>query len=178
MCVWVFHFGHCGLTRPHSFCLFPPPPKVSNSFYASQKKTLEINPRHPLIKGLLERVKASEAKKEEAGDDEEFKEDPTLVDTAQVLLDTARLRSGFLLDNSVEFAQRIERMLRVSNGVDLDAKVEEEPQFEEDKKDEDDDEEGDEEGDEEVGDDEDDSEETKSEEKKDDDEEPEPKDEL
>lgn len=122
----------------------------SNSFYATQKKTLEINPRHPLIKGMLERLKAHEAKVEEAGEGEEVKPDPTLEDSAQVLLDTARLRSGFLLQDSVGFAQRIERMLRVNVGVDLDAKVEEEPQFEEDKKEAADDE--DEEGEEEVAD--------------------------
>lgn len=29
------------------------------SYYLSQKKTLEINPRHPLIKELLRRVEAS-----------------------------------------------------------------------------------------------------------------------
>lgn len=30
-----------------------------NSYYASQKKTFEINPRHPLIKDMLRRVKVS-----------------------------------------------------------------------------------------------------------------------
>jgi len=32
----------------------------SFSYYANQKKTLEINPRHPLIKNLLEKVEVSD----------------------------------------------------------------------------------------------------------------------
>lgn len=31
-----------------------------NSYYASQKKTFEINPRHPLIRDMLRRVKVSD----------------------------------------------------------------------------------------------------------------------
>jgi heat shock protein beta len=40
-----------------------------------------------------------------------------------VLLDTARLRSGFTLSDSVSFAQRIERMVRLSVGVAVDEPV-------------------------------------------------------
>ena len=95
----------------------------SASFYATQKKTLEINPRHPLVRALLTKAKTETAKAE---DDEK---DQTLVNSARVLLDTARLRSGFSLTDSVEFAKRIERMLRVNMGVDLDAQVEAEPEL-------------------------------------------------
>jgi len=114
---------------------------VGGSFYATQKKTLEINPRHPLIKKMLERVKAQEASQgdDDTTEDDEIPDgerkphvrDEALEDTAKVLLDTARLRSGYALQDSVTFAQRIERMLRLSTGVDLDAKVEDEPQYEE-----------------------------------------------
>jgi heat shock protein beta len=110
---------------------------ASSNFYATQKKTLEINPRHPLIKNLLDRAaKVAEAEEDE---DEDYS-DTTLEDTARVLLDTARLRSGYTLDNSVDFASRIERMLRVSAGVDVDAEVEPEPVFAEDDDDEEDEE--------------------------------------
>ncbi len=40
-----------------------------------------------------------------------------------MLLDTARLRSGFSLQDSVGFAQRIERMVRLSIGVPVDEQV-------------------------------------------------------
>ena len=54
----------------------------------------------------------------------------TTSDLAMVMLDTARLRSGFMLKDSVKFATRIETMLRLGLGVDLNAKVDEEPVFE------------------------------------------------
>lgn len=38
-------------------------PQLFYRYYLSQKKTLEINPRHPLIKELLKRVE------EDTGDD-------------------------------------------------------------------------------------------------------------
>jgi len=94
-----------------------------NSFYATQKKTLEINPRHPLIKELNHRVQKN-------------KEDTTTKDLANVLFETATLRSGFSLQETASFAERIERMLRLSLDVPLDAKVEEEPQPEPVKEDE------------------------------------------
>jgi len=86
-----------------------------NSFYATQKKTLEINPRHPLIRELNARVTKN-------------KEDQTTKDLANVLFETATLRSGYNLGETAEFAERIERMLRLSLDVPLDAKVEEEPE--------------------------------------------------
>lgn len=99
-----------------------------NSFYATQKKTLEINPRHPLIKELNHRVQKD-------------KTETTTKDLANVLFETATLRSGFLLPETASFAERIERMLRLSLDVPLDAKVEEEPEPEPVKEEEADDEE-------------------------------------
>ncbi|XP_044533347.1 endoplasmin [Gracilinanus agilis] len=88
---------------------------ISANYYASQKKTLEINPRHPLIKDMLRRVKEDE-------------DDKTVLDLAVVLFETATLRSGYLLPNTKEYGDRIERMLRLSLNIDPDAKVEEEPE--------------------------------------------------
>jgi len=95
----------------------------SQDYYTKQKKTLEINPRHPLIKKLKEKVAEIDGKD---SDSAEYK---TTADLAHIMLDTARLRSGFLLKDSVAFAARIESMLRQSAGVDADAKVEDEPVF-------------------------------------------------
>ncbi|XP_066283423.1 endoplasmin-like isoform X3 [Branchiostoma lanceolatum] len=100
----------------------------SQDFYASQKKTLELNPHHPLVQELKNRVDTDQ-------------EDQTTKELAQVLYDTAVLRSGFMLHDSADFANRIERMLRLSMNVDLNAKAE---GWEEE--DEEEEEEGDEEG--------------------------------
>ncbi|KAK9975771.1 hypothetical protein ABG768_021004 [Culter alburnus] len=90
---------------------------ISTNYYASQKKTLEINPKHPLIKEMLKRVK-------------EDAEDQTAADLAVVLFETATLRSGYQLSDTKAYGDRIERMLRLSMNVDLDAQVEEEPEDE------------------------------------------------
>jgi heat shock protein beta len=100
----------------------------NTKFYKEQKKILEINPRHPLIKKLLERVKAEEDMEDEAKT--AFTE--TSVDMTKVLLDTARLRSGFVLTDQVDFAARMEKMLRMSLDVPLDEALEDEPTYEED----------------------------------------------
>uniref|UniRef100_A0A8C4HS27 Endoplasmin n=1 Tax=Dicentrarchus labrax TaxID=13489 RepID=A0A8C4HS27_DICLA len=79
---------------------------ISTNYYASQKKTLEINPKHPLIKQMLNRVNADA-------------EDQTASDLAVVLFETATLRSGYQLADTKAYGQRIERMLRLSMNVDL-----------------------------------------------------------
>ena len=84
------------------------------NFYLNQKKTLEINPRHPLIKDLLRRV-------------EDSKDNQTALDLANVMIEAATLRSGYDLKDSAGFADRIESMLRRAMGISLDEKVEEEP---------------------------------------------------
>lgn len=83
----------------------------TTAFYASQKKTLELNPGHPLVRELLHRVKENEA-------------DATTEDLAKLLYETSVLRSGYSLKDSVDFASRIERMLRLSLDVDPEAKIE------------------------------------------------------
>lgn len=90
---------------------------ASQSYYASQKKTLEVNPRHPLIKELQKRMDTN-------------KEDPTTKNLAAVLFETATLRSGYMLPDTAGFADRIEKMLRLSMNVPLEEKVEEEEEEE------------------------------------------------
>lgn len=67
----------------------------SQEFYAKMKKTFEVNPRHPVIKELLKRV-------------QDDAEDPVAISTAQLLFETATLRSGYSLDDQIGFAERIE----------------------------------------------------------------------
>ncbi|KAI1726655.1 hsp90 protein domain-containing protein [Ditylenchus destructor] len=56
----------------------------TQEFYFNQKKTFEINPRHPVVKELLKRVEADP-------------EDSVAVSTAELLFETATLRSGPIL---------------------------------------------------------------------------------
>ncbi|XP_015278100.1 PREDICTED: endoplasmin [Gekko japonicus] len=86
---------------------------ISTNYYASQKKTFEVNPRHPVIKDMLRRVQENE-------------DDQTVADLAVVLFETATLRSGYLLPDTKEYGERIERMLRLSLNIDPEEKVEEE----------------------------------------------------
>merc|ERR1719427_1772391 len=59
------------------------------------------------------------------------------MDLARVMFETATLRSGFVIRDSLDFAKRIERMMRMSMGVDLHAAVElPEEEDEEEKKEE------------------------------------------
>ncbi|XP_067110134.1 endoplasmin [Osmerus mordax] len=90
---------------------------ISTNYYASQKKTLEINPKHPLIKEMLKRVNSDA-------------EDQTASDLAMVLFETATLRSGYQLADTKAYGDRIEHMLRLSMNVDLNEQVEEEPEEE------------------------------------------------
>lgn len=79
-------------------------------WYLNQKKTLELNPRHPLIKELLRRVEAN-------------KEDETAKNMALLMFETSTLRSGYQLEETSSFAARVESLLRKTLGVSEEAKV-------------------------------------------------------
>lgn len=63
------------------------------------KKILEVNPRHPIVTQLKNKV-------EEGSDDEETK------DLANVLYDTALLNSGFDMEKPENFASRMYRLMQ------------------------------------------------------------------
>ncbi|KAI9031015.1 Hsp90 protein-domain-containing protein [Phycomyces nitens] len=75
-------------------------------FMLSQKKTLEINPGHPIVKALLERVESDDV-------DEDTKEMVT------VLYETTAIRSGYPLKDLNSFTKRIETIIRKSVGASL-----------------------------------------------------------
>merc|ERR1712130_429548 len=112
---------------------------MQRDYYLNQKKTLEINPRHPLIKELLRRVEDNPA-------------DTTAKEMAVMMFNTATLRSGFALKDTVNFAEHIEAMMRKTLGVDIDEQVEAEEEItdEEPPEDDDDDEEEEDEEEEEM----------------------------
>merc|ERR1712179_68537 len=109
---------------------------MQRDYYLNQKKTLEINPRHPLIKELLRRVEDNPA-------------DKTASDMAVMMYNTATLRSGYSLKDTVNFAEQIEIMMRKSLGVGVDEQIEEEEEITDEEPPEEDEDEEEEEEDEE-----------------------------
>merc|ERR1712037_1026752 len=101
----------------------------------SGRKTLEINPNHPVITDLLAKVKVS-------------KDDKAAVDTAAVLFQTALIESGYEIADPSALVNRVYRLMSKELGVDPDAPLKEVevPEEEEEAEEEDDkDEEGEEE---------------------------------
>merc|ERR1712028_182867 len=105
----------------------------------SGRKTLEINPNHPVIQDLLSKVKSD-------------KEDKAAIDSAAVLFQTALIESGYEIADPSALVKRVYKLMSKELGVDPDAPLtevevpEDEEAEEEDDKDSDDDkEEGDEE---------------------------------
>merc|ERR1719190_165673 len=100
----------------------------------SGRKTLEVNPNHPVVVDLLAKIKAS-------------KDDAAALDTAQVLFQTALIESGYEIADPSTLVSRVYKLMSKELGVDPDAPLkeievpEEEEAEEEDK--EDDKEEGD-----------------------------------
>merc|ERR1712100_919805 len=98
----------------------------------SGRKTLEVNPNHPVIADLLSKVKAD-------------KDNKPALDTAQVLFQTALLESGYEIADPSALVNRVYRLMSKELGVDPDAPIKEvevpEGEAEEEEKDDDDDEE-------------------------------------
>merc|ERR1711943_155365 len=78
----------------------------------SGRKTLEINPNHPVIVDLLHKVK----------DD---KENGAALDTAQVLFQTALIESGYEIADASALVTRVYRLMSKELGVDPDAPIKE-----------------------------------------------------
>lgn len=86
--------------------------------YMRGKRVLEINPRHPIIKELRERVATDP-------------EDDGVKQTARLMYQTALFESGFLLDDPKDFASRVYDSVKSSLSISPDAAVEEEDDAEE-----------------------------------------------
>jgi len=82
----------------------------SLSTYMSSRKTMEINPSNSIIIELKNRIDSD-------------KNDKTVKDLVNLLFDTSLLTSGFSLEDSHVFAQRIHRMIKL--GLSIDEEMEE-----------------------------------------------------
>ncbi|VAI81317.1 unnamed protein product [Triticum turgidum subsp. durum] len=91
---------------------------ASKQAYMRGKRVLEINPRHPIIKELRDKVAQD-------SDSEGLKQ------TARLVYQTALMESGFNLPDPKDFASSIYRSVQKSLDLSPDAAVEEEEEVEE-----------------------------------------------
>ena len=100
----------------------------SKAAFLASRKTLEVNPRHPLIAAM-----ATQA----AADPQAINADTR--DLVNILYDAALLNSGFQIDDAKDFSSRIFRVIKTGLKIDsfdllppIDVPVEEEEEEEDD----------------------------------------------
>lgn len=95
--------------------------------YMLAKKTLELNPHHPVMKELLQRVKDQDGDLDEAS-----------TQYADLLFQMSLLNSGFIVDEPTDLTSPLEKLIRVGFGIEREApiveieiEIEEEPEVDE-----------------------------------------------
>ena len=83
----------------------------SMTSYMVSKKTMEINPKNAIIQELRNKAEVDQS-------------DKTIKDLVWLLFETSLLTSGFTLDESNTFANRIHRMIKLGLSIFEDDKQE------------------------------------------------------
>jgi len=76
-----------------------------NNNHMVSKKIMEINPSHNIIKELKKRLDVD-------------KNDKTILDLTELLYDISTIRSGFTLDNTQSFSNRLYRIIELGLSID------------------------------------------------------------
>merc|ERR1712083_440546 len=82
------------------------------SQYMMAKKTMELNPKHAIVKALKDKFDADSG-------------DSAAKDLVMLLYETALLPSGFSLENPASFSSRIHRLVKLGLSIDDDDEDEE-----------------------------------------------------
>lgn len=82
--------------------------------YMLARKSLELNPHHPVIKKLLEQIKETEGNLNNAQ-----------LEYIDLMFQMALLNSGFSIEEPTDLTTPLEKLIRVGFSVDRDAPIEE-----------------------------------------------------
>ena len=82
--------------------------------YMLAKKTLELNPNHPVMKTMLNELKENDGTMSDAS-----------TEYANLMFQMAIINSGFLVENPMDLTEPLEKLIKVGFGLARDEPIEE-----------------------------------------------------